>query len=131
MQAGEKRCPQFEDLPRIALSELATPPATGRQFLLELPADLTLQTVRETITEIRAAHDAFNEGRIVVGLVREPLAAFSREFPDNLILCTLNVSDRDFWHTQHILLDAKNIFTRAGCARVIALQSHLRCKGVG
>lgn len=108
VHAGGVPASALDRLPRIALSDLSTPPVTGRQFLLELPADATADDVRSTITKIRSAHDAFQEIWIEVGgLVREPVAAFSREYPDTIMLCALNVSDRDFWHTQRTLLASK------------------------
>lgn len=92
-------------LPRIAPHQLQTPPLGERIVLLELPADLSSGQTRETVALIKSAQPYYQEVWIETsGLVREPAASVTREFPETILLCALGAADRNFWHTQRTLL---------------------------
>jgi hypothetical protein len=96
--------PALEHLPRVAGHQLQTSGDTPVS-LWEVGAGLTPKGAREVAQKIRAAQKLFQEIWIVCsGVVREPAAGVTREFPETIMLCALGLADRNFWHTQRTLL---------------------------
>jgi hypothetical protein len=98
-------------LPRLAPHEVVAARGNG-VALCELPPDLTMESVRQTVTTLQYARATYNEIWVhATGLVREPAAAIARASDRITVLFALGAAVRDFWATQKTLLSARDPLT--------------------